>query len=143
MLTVTVQNLDAGVILRCSGRIVGGEETAILCPVAAHIGRDVVLDLEEVEAIDATGIGLLIALQAAGFYLKLLNPTDPVREMLKLQRLDSIFDIRESRSADDGSDEVATEVATNDRSEAATSTPSWSVPPSTDPGLADPGLVTC
>jgi anti-anti-sigma regulatory factor len=35
-----------------------------------------VLDLTQVDAIDAAGIGALASLQAAGVYLKLMNPTD-------------------------------------------------------------------
>jgi anti-anti-sigma factor len=60
--------------------------------------RNVVLDLTEVDAIDAAGVGALLSLQAAGVYLKLLNPSRQVREILKATRLNSIFEIRESQS---------------------------------------------
>jgi anti-anti-sigma regulatory factor len=40
----------------------------------------------------------LIALQAAGVYLRLLNPTQQVREVLTVTHLDSIFEICESHS---------------------------------------------
>ena len=98
MLRVTVQDLDDAVILRCFGRIVGGEATAILCAAARHDGRNIVLDLKEVDGIDATGIGLLISLQAAGFYLKLANPTARVRETFTATQLDSVFEIYEYES---------------------------------------------
>jgi anti-anti-sigma factor len=62
------------------------------------VGRNVVLDLTQVDAIDAAGIGALVSLQAAGVYLKLMNPTRPVREILKLTNLDTIFEICESHS---------------------------------------------
>ena len=95
MLTVTVERLEDAVVLRCEGRIVRGEETAILCLVAQQRGRDVILDLAKVEAIDAAGIGALVLLQAAGIYLKLANPTAQVQETLKLTKLDTIFEIGE------------------------------------------------
>ena len=113
MLTVTVQELDDDVILRCLGKIVGGEETAILCAAVRHHGRNVILDLGGVDAIDAAGIGLLITLQAAGIYLQLLNPTRRVQEILKLTKLDSVFEICESPSDND----CITNPATNKESE--------------------------
>lgn len=99
MLTVTVENLGEVSILRCLGRIVRGYETAILCPAAQQHGRSVIVDLTQVDAIDAAGIGALVALQAAGVYLTLMNPSQQVRELLKVTKLDSIFEIRESRPA--------------------------------------------
>jgi anti-anti-sigma regulatory factor len=44
----------------------------------------VTLDLTGVDAIDAAGIGCLVSLQASGIYLTLLNPTEQVREVLKV-----------------------------------------------------------
>ena len=98
MLTVTVENFGEGVVLRCLGRIVRGGETSILCSAVQQESRNVVLDLTEVDAIDAAGIGALVALQAARVYLKLLNPTQQVREVLKVIKLDSIFEICESQA---------------------------------------------
>ena len=95
MLTVTVHNLADNVILRCHGRLVRGEESAILCAAVQHHGKDIVLDLNGVSAIDAAGIGALVSLQAAGVYLKLLNPTEPVRAVLRLTGLESVFEICE------------------------------------------------
>jgi anti-anti-sigma factor len=97
MLTVSVEDLDDGVILRCVGRIVRGAESAILCSAAGQFGRSIVLDLAGVDMIDASGIGLLISLQAAGLYLKLMNPSKPVRETLKVTHVDSILEICESQ----------------------------------------------
>ena len=100
MLTVTVENLGDVAILRCVGRIVRGHETAILCSAARQEGRNVVLDLTQVDAIDAAGIGALVSLQAARIYLKLVNPTKEVREILKVTELDSIFEISELQSVE-------------------------------------------
>jgi anti-anti-sigma factor len=98
MLRVMVENVDEMTILRCLGRIVRGNETAILCSAVQQEGRKVVVDLAGVDAVDAAGIGALVSLQAAGVYLTLMNPTDQVREILKLTKLDSIFEICESQS---------------------------------------------
>ena len=98
MLTVTIEEFDEMTVVRCVGRIVSGYDNVLLCPAAQQVGRDVVLDLTQVDAIDAAGIGALISLQAAGVYLKLMNPTPQVREILKLTNLDSVFEIVESHS---------------------------------------------
>jgi anti-anti-sigma factor len=98
MLTVTIENLGEVTVLHCVGRMVRGNETAILCSALWQQARNLVLDLTRVDVIDAAGIGALVSLQAAGIYLKLLNPTEQVREVLRLTRLDSIFEICESRS---------------------------------------------
>ena len=100
MLTVTVENFDEMMVVRCLGRIVCGYDTVLLCSAAQQVGRNVVLDLTHVDAIDAAGIGALVSLQAAGVYLKLLNPAQQVREVLKVTKLDSIFEICESESID-------------------------------------------
>jgi anti-anti-sigma factor len=98
MLTINVESISEVVVVRCSGRIVCGQETSLLCSVMQQESRNVVLDLTEVDAIDAAGVGALLSLQAAGVYLKLLDPSRPVREMLKVTRLNSIFEISESQS---------------------------------------------
>ena len=98
MLNVTVEDLNDVVILHCAGRIVRGDETALLCTASRQHGRTVVIDFGRVDAIDAAGIGLLVSLQAAGVYLRLMNPNQNVREMLRLTHLDSIFEVCEPRS---------------------------------------------
>jgi anti-anti-sigma factor len=97
VLTVTIDNLAELVVLRCHGRIVRGEESALLCAAVHHHGHDVVLDLAGVSAIDATGIGALVSLQAAGIYLRLMNPTEPVRKVLRLTGLEAVFEIGEGK----------------------------------------------
>ena len=109
MLTVSVQHSndkdgntkDDKVVLHCQGRIVRGDETAILCAAVRQEARDVTLDLTGVDAIDAAGIGSLVALQAAGIYLKLQNPSAPLRELLRVTQLDSIFEICEAQDAEE------------------------------------------
>jgi anti-anti-sigma factor len=101
MLSVTVEDLGEVVILRCLGRIVRGTETAILCAAVRQQGRDIILDLRRVDAIDAAGIGVLISLQAAGIYLKLMDPSEHVREVLRFTGLESVFEIHEAATTND------------------------------------------
>lgn len=98
MLKVTVEDRGEAVILRCLGRIVWGDERTLLCAAVHQYGRNVILDLGGVDAIDAAGIGALISLQAAGAYLKLMNPTEPLREVLRVTRLDSLFEVCDAQS---------------------------------------------
>lgn len=100
MLTVTIQNVGNRTVLRCVGRIVQGQETTILCAAVRQLGRDITLDLSGVDAIDAAGVGALVSLQAAGIYLRLMSPSRHVCEILRLTRLDSIFEICSSGSAE-------------------------------------------
>jgi len=93
VLHVTIEEKDETVILHCIGRIVRGHETALLCAAAGRYGRNVILDLTEVDAIDAAGAGALISLQAAGIYLQLRNPNKAIVEVLRVTRLDSVFEI--------------------------------------------------
>ena len=86
---------ERGVVLHCDGALVRGEETNLLCTAVGHYGQAVVLDLTHVNTIDAGGIGALIALQTAGVYLTLQNPTKAVREVLRITAVDSVFEIRD------------------------------------------------
>jgi len=93
VLHVNSEALGDSIVLHCTGRIVKGEETALLCPAVRQRGRNVILDLGEVDAIDAAGVGALISLQAAGIYLQLINPTKAVREVLHVTGVDSVLEI--------------------------------------------------
>lgn len=106
MLHITASQIDDKVVLQCHGRIVRGDETALLCAAIRHEERDLTLDLTNVESIDAAGIGALISLRAAGIYLRLLNPSKPVREMLRITELDTILEICDSRQPAIGQTEV-------------------------------------
>ena len=92
-MNVNIENRNDVVVLHCSGKIVKGEETALLCAASRQRGRTIVVDLADVEAIDAAGIGLLVSLQAAGIYLKVMNPSRQVREMLRVTNVDSVVEI--------------------------------------------------
>jgi len=103
MLVVNIHDLEDGVLLRCTGRIVAGEEVNILRSVAlAHSDRkEVVLDLANVSTLDGAGIGVLAFLEGrtrtTGQRLRIQNPSTRVRELLELTNLDSVIEISPSR----------------------------------------------
>lgn len=99
MLVVNIHNLENGVLLRCTGRIVAGEEVNILRSVAlAHGNRqEIVLDLANVSTLDGAGIGMLAFLQGRvrsnALRLRIQNPSPHVRELLELTNLDSVIEV--------------------------------------------------
>ena len=98
MLRVRTQRADDLAILKCNGRIVRGQEivleSAVLEVKHAHT---ILLDLTDVEVLDAGGLTLLVSLRrwadGSGKHLKLINPRPFVHEMLTRTHLDCVFDI--------------------------------------------------
>jgi len=97
---LTVKNERAGdvVIVKCAGRIVRGHEAALRNAVLQeNLARMVVLDLSDVESIDAGGLNLLVYLhrwtEGNRAHLKIVNPRPFVREMLTRTHLNCVFDI--------------------------------------------------
>lgn len=102
MLVVNIENLGNRVLMRCSGRIVAGEEVNTLRSLAlAHSGRkELVLDLADIATLDGAGLGMLAFLAArtrgTTLRLRVQNPSPRVRELLELTNLDSILEISSS-----------------------------------------------
>jgi anti-anti-sigma factor len=99
MLTVDTEKSGDVAVVRCSGRLVRGEAVCTLrsAVVSEKDTRIVVLDLSEVQSLDAGGLTALVSLhhwtRNHGIQLKLVNPSHFVREMLELTHLDSVFDV--------------------------------------------------
>ena len=98
MLSVKTERAGDVVVVKCAGRIVRGQEYSLREAVTAEKGaRIVVLDLTDVESLDAGGLNLLVSLHrwAEGnrSHLKLVNPRPFVYEMLTRTHLDCVFDI--------------------------------------------------
>ena len=98
MLSVKSERAGEVAIVRIAGRIVRGQETTLNSAVLAEKrARMIVLDLSDVEALDAGGLTLLVSLHrwAASnhVHLKLANPRPFVYEMLTRTHLDCVFDI--------------------------------------------------
>ena len=96
MLNIVTEHVAGELTFHLQGRLVRGNDTDILCAALRHDRREIVLDLSGVTAIDAAGMGALISLQAAGFYLRLTDPIPSVRELLSRTKLDSVFEITET-----------------------------------------------
>jgi anti-sigma B factor antagonist len=82
------------------GRLTVGEASAVReqCSVVAAAGNvNVILNLENVEYIDSTGLGALVicftSLKKAGGALKLVNPNKRNVELLLLTKLHTIFEV--------------------------------------------------
>ena len=85
-------------ILHCSGRIVFGDEGAALRERGRNILAGtprVVVDLNEVDYIDSGGLGILVGLWVSarnkGGELKLVSPTQRIKELLRRTSLAKIF----------------------------------------------------
>lgn len=88
------------VILSLKGRLTVGEASTVrdkVSAIAAQGHVNVVLNLENVEYIDSTGLGALVicftSLKKAGGALKLVNPNKRNVELLLLTKLHTIFEV--------------------------------------------------
>jgi anti-anti-sigma factor len=99
MLTIEVEKSGDVAVVRCSGRIVRGEEVCTLrnAVISEKSSRIVVLDLSDVESVDAGGLTTLLSLhqwaRSRGVQLKLVNPSHFVYEVLTRTKLDRVLDI--------------------------------------------------
>jgi anti-anti-sigma factor len=99
MLTIDVEKNSEVAVVHCSGRLVRGAEICMLrnAVVSEKTTRIVVLDLSQVEFMDAGGLNLLVSLhhwtRNHGIRLKLVQPSPFVHDMLTRTRLNRVFDI--------------------------------------------------
>jgi anti-sigma B factor antagonist len=91
---------DGVLVVDCIGRIVFGEESAVLrsnVKSAMAQNSKVVLNLAEINYIDSGGLGTLISLfitaRNAGGALKLANLTQRVGDVLQVTKLVSVFEV--------------------------------------------------
>jgi anti-sigma B factor antagonist len=107
MLVVNRQDRGDVSIFRCVGRIVAGEEVAILkrAVLCHQNGNVVMLDLSEVFTMDGAGLGLLAFLagwtRVVGIRLKVLSPSARVQQLLELTNLDSVLEVCDSECWDE------------------------------------------
>lgn len=91
--------------LLCSGRIVLGVEAETLrCMATSRPERRVVIDLQQIQSMDAAGLGLLVELhcraqQRAG-RLTVANPSPWVRRLMALTHLESVLQVAAFAAAD-------------------------------------------
>ncbi len=87
-------------VICCQGRIVYGRDSSLLSERVTRLfphTRQIVLDLSQVEIIDGTGLGELVAIwmqaKADNRTVKLAAPKRRIRKVLELTHLNSVFQI--------------------------------------------------
>ena len=90
-------------ILRCNGRIVFGDECAVLRERVMNMlpgTPKIVVNLRGVDYIDSGGLGMLVGLLVStrnrGGELKLASPRKRVKDVLRRTNLDTIFRVYEN-----------------------------------------------
>jgi anti-anti-sigma factor len=98
MLNATAQKLGDSTVLRCQGRIVFGAAYVILrnAVLGQTHTRTLILDLAQVDRIDAGGLGVLLGLREWAYShavrFQLMNVMNQVERVLELTRLDCVFE---------------------------------------------------
>jgi anti-sigma B factor antagonist len=101
---IATREVNHVTIVDISGRIVLGEETGQLrdtvCDLISKKKKKIILNLEEVNYIDSSGVGALvgsfITVRNSGGELKLLNLTQKVQDVLHVTKLYTVFDIKDN-----------------------------------------------
>jgi anti-anti-sigma factor len=98
MVHVIIFEVGDVTVVRCRGRIVVGDDYSILrnAVLSQTHARTVVLDLAEVDRIDAGGLGVLLGLRewtrSNAIRFKLMNAMNKVLQVFELTKLDSVFE---------------------------------------------------
>jgi anti-anti-sigma factor len=97
-LSLETRVIEDVTVICCKGRIAYGIEAAALAGEIAELGpqiRRVVLDLSDVEMIDAAGLGVLVsvAANASGCSITLAAPGNLIRQLLELTQLSSVLKV--------------------------------------------------
>ena len=99
MLTIDVERTGDVAVIRCAGRIVRGAEVRTLRNrvFSEKDIRILVLDLTDVETLDAGGLTALLSLRqwasSRKVQLKLVNPSHFVNQVLTRTGLDHVFEV--------------------------------------------------
>lgn len=99
-LSLDTREVGYVMVVRCSGRVVAGQEAESLSSHITCLLRDrraIVLNLGDVGFVDSSGLGAIVralnALRQARGDLKLCNLTDHVRKVLEISHLAKLFAI--------------------------------------------------
>ena len=98
MLSLTIQKLGDATVIRCAGRLVIPYADVLRNAALRQRGiRTVVLDLADIIAVDAAGLGMLASLRSWGketrTALKLMNVTPKIEKLLELTNLKSALEV--------------------------------------------------
>ena len=106
----SVRQANGVTIVDCSGRIALGEGSVILkdvvCELLSKGQTKILLNLGDVTYIDSSGICELVCelvsafttVREQGGELKLLNPTKNVRNLLRITKLYTVFDVKDDEA---------------------------------------------
>jgi anti-sigma B factor antagonist len=99
-LKLSTRMVDGVVVVDGAGRIVFGEEAALLRDTVKQLltqNNRIVLDLKHINYIDSGGLGTLVALYTsahnAGGSIKLANLTKRVSDLLQVTKLVTVFEV--------------------------------------------------
>ena len=98
MLKVHAKKLDAVEVLSLEGQIINGDTETLRSAVQLTADTsDIILDLSNVNVVDAHGLGVLLQLReqslANGIHFELINVSDPLSRIFEITRLDTVFEI--------------------------------------------------
>ena len=107
MLRIDIHATTQTAVLLCTGRIVLGLEVeALRCMAESRKEPCLVLDLSDVHAMDAAGLGLLVELhcraQRRNQGLRVVNPSRCVRTLVALTNLHSVLEVDYSKDLSHG-----------------------------------------
>ncbi len=102
-LKLTTRTIDGVAVVDCSGRIVFGDEAALVRETVRKLigeNKRVVLNLAGVTYIDSGGLGTLVGLYTtahnAGGAVKLARLTERVTDLLQVTKLVTVFEVYDS-----------------------------------------------
>ena len=98
MLKVHAKKSDSVEILCLEGQIVNGDTEGLRSAVElTSAASDVILDLSNVNIVDAHGLGVLLQLReqtlANGTHFELMNVNENLSRVFEITRLDTVFEI--------------------------------------------------
>ena len=101
MLNIRAERLGSVTVLYLVGKIVRGQTDELRKAVLAETDADIlVLDLAQVNTVDAGGLGLLLELRqhsdSKGTEFRLSHVTRLVKNILEITKLDSVFELSSS-----------------------------------------------
>lgn len=107
----TIVEQDEVVILSLAGKIMGGPEASEIHGKINQLMDDgklkIVIDLGEVDWMNSSGLGILIdavtVLKNNNGALRLVNVSDRIKNLLKITKLNTVFDVRDSLDEAKGS----------------------------------------
>jgi anti-sigma B factor antagonist len=98
MLKVHARKSDSVEILSLEGQIINGETETLRSAVEfVSDASDIILDLSNVNLVDAHGLGVLLQLReqtlATGTHFELINVNENLSRVFEITRLNTVFEI--------------------------------------------------